>query len=327
MFYGPGFARLCETALFDRHHVRAAIWSTEHAKIILPFVQRDLAEVVGDAALAGGARDIVSLYGRGGMLFDGSDRDEIEAFHGDFAEWCRDQGIICGFSRYHPVLDNAVFAAGSTEVIDVGNFVVVDLRPSIDDIEAGFKYSMRKAIRKSERAGVTVTVEQNLDHLDTFLDVYHETLERNGARPFYYFARGFYERLPSELPGGFAFYYGWLDGEIVTCELAILSRRYASSFVGGSRAAGLEASANQNLKREMIRDLKGRGCRHFLLGGGQSPDDGVYRYKLAYAPEGARPSLVGGDIFVPDAYRDLKARMSAAGAPMAPNRFQFYDLS
>ena len=64
-----------------------------------------------------------------------------------------------------------------------------------------------------------------------------------------------------------------------------------------------------------------------LLGGGQHADDGVYRYKLAYAPDGATPSCIGGDIYLNDEYMDLCQRMTAAGAPVWPERIQFYDPS
>ena len=224
------------------------------------------------------------------------------------------------------MLENHKLVSPYTEVIEVGEFVVVDLRPSIEKIESNFRYSMRKAINKGYRAGVTVETSENIDQLNAFIDIYHQTLDKNIAKPFYYFPNSFYKILAREFSGHFVFYYGLIDGEIVTCELVLLSQKFAHSYLGGSCPKGLSASANQILKREIIRDLKRRGCQYFLLGGGQNPNDGVYRYKLAYAPYGARRSFVGGTIFLPDNYSALRTSMLKNKDPMALNRFQFYDI-
>jgi len=107
----------------------------------------------------------------------------------------------------------------------------------------------------------------------------------------------------------------------------LFSERFGHSYLGGTRDAAFPVSANQILKRQIMCDLKKRGCEHFLLGGGQSPDDGVYRYKLAYAPNGARPSYVGGAVFMPDEYEGLRHRMQANDLPVSGGRFQFYDAA
>lgn len=325
VFYGPGFARVCDGTIYEDCRVLAATLETPQARILYPFVLRDIGKLLGDPGLGGDAKDITGLYGRGGIVCGGAGRDVLDAFHAEFAGWCRDEGILCGFSRFHPVIDNARYAAPTSRVVEVGKFVVVDLRDSPDEIESRFRYSMQKAIRKGEKAGIRVEVEQTLDHIDDFIDIYHGSLARNDARAFYYFPKSFYAALARELPGRFAFYYGLLDGEIVTCELVLFDGVYGHSFLGGTRPEAFASAANQILKRAMIRDLKQRGCAYYLLGGGQRADDGVYRYKLAYAPDGAMPSRIGGDIYLKDRYDDLRERMTAAGAPMWPDRIQFYD--
>ena len=325
VFYDPDFARVCALTIHQDDHVAAALYSQGDIDILYPFVRRDVSDVIGHSNLGAGRRDIVSLYGRGGALCAAGAAVNSTEFHDCFAEWCRSQKIICAFDRFHPVLENHRLAPNTAEVFEVGEFVVVDLRPEMKAVEANFRYSMRKAIRKGVESGVVVEMREDIKHLETFMDIYHETLDRNGAREFYYFPEAFYPSMAKEMPGRFAFYYGVVDGEIVTCELVLFSDRFAHSYLGGTRKSGFAASANQILKLEIMRDLKRRGCEYFLLGGGQSRDDGVFRYKLAYAPDGARRSFVGGTVFLPEDYATLREELRAADFPVMADRFQFYD--
>jgi hypothetical protein len=79
------------------------------------------------------------------------------------------------------------------------------------------------------------------------------------------------------------------------------------------------------LKREIVRFLKRRGAEFFLLGGGARPDDGIFHFKKAYAPNGVLPSRIGGTIWNIELYEQLRRDLSIAGAEMQAHRFQFYD--
>ena len=327
VFHCPGFARLCQRTLYRDWQVLAAVLRTPRSTTLYPFVLRDIGSLLEDRDVADGLKDVTALYGRGGPVCDRRVPEDVAAFHAAFGSWCRCRGVVCGFDRFHPVMGNEALAAPETRLFDVGGFVVVDLRHSSDRVETGFKYSMRKALKKGERAGVEVFCEENLDHIDAFFDIYHSTLRRRNARPFYFFSRSFYEKLPRELAGRFVFFYGNVGGRTVTCELALSDGIYCHSFLGGTHAEALAKSPNQVLKRDMIRHFKRRGCHHFLLGGGQERDDGVFHYKRAFAPEGVVPSVVGGTIHHAEAYGALRERMIYAGMDVKANRFQFYDPS
>ena len=147
-------------------------------------------------------------------------------------------------------------------------------------------------------------------------------MDRNSAKHFYYFDACFFETLADELRGNFFFIYASINGEVVSCELALFEGHYAHSFLGGTTQLALPLAANQLLKRDLVRELKLRGCRHFLLGGGVRADDGIERYKRAYAPSGALPSRVGGRVFDADAMAVLRRSPDAV---VNPRRFQFYD--
>lgn len=326
VFYAPAFARLCQHTLNKGDQVLCAAMTADAGVVLYPFVKRSLEKLRGVPSFAG-LYDITGLYGRGGIVASKAGAAHLWAFHATMAQYCHEHGVVCGFDRFHPVIGNDACAAPETTVMQMGGFVVVDLRPEMDAIEQSFKYSVRKNLRKAERSGVTCFTESTCDHLDDFLDIYRHTMDRHSAADFYYVSEEYLHALARELPGQFLFCYAVAAEKVVSCELVLHHGKYGHSFLGGTRQDALPLCANPLLKREIIASLKQRGCEWFLLGGGTRPDDGVFTFKKAYAPEGVLPSRVGGTMWDRQTYERIRDELATAGCAMASHRFQFYDLT
>lgn len=326
VFYTSAFARLCQHTLNREDEVRCAALRDGDAVVLYPFAKRDLGRITPFPEFAG-RYDITGLYGRGGVVAGQATPAMLASFHVALASYCHESGIVCGFDRFHPVMANERNASPATRVMDIGGFVVVDLRPQLEAIQESFKPSVRKDLRKAERNNIQCFAEADGTHLAEFLDIYHGTMARNAADEFYYFSAEYFSALCRTLPGQFHFFYAVAGGQVVSCELVLHHGKYAHSFLGGTRREALPLSANPMLKWEIIRHLKELGCDYFLLGGGTRPDDGIFNFKKAYAPEGVFPSRIGGTIWDDVGYRQLREAMSAAGIAAPENRFQFYDLN
>jgi Acetyltransferase (GNAT) domain len=323
VFYASSFARLCQSTLNTADEVRCAAMSDGTEVILYPFVRRNVGRLSGRPD-SNDLYDVISLYGRGGVVASRAAPADLQKFYAALGDYCQSGRVICGFDRFHPVIGNDAWGAGHTRIIDVGGFVVVDLRPDFEAIEQSFKPSVRKDVRKAERNGIECFSEGTIDHLQEFLDIYYHTMGRNSASGFYYFTREYFELLAREMPGRFQYFYARKGEEIVSCELVLHHGKYGHSFLGGTKREALHLSANPMLKREIIRSLKEWGVEHFLLGGGTRPNDGIFEFKRAYAPAGVLPSRVGGTIWDTAAYQDLKEQMSTVDG-FNGNRFQFYD--
>jgi hypothetical protein len=324
VFYCPSFARLCQTTINRNDEVCCAAMTFDANVVLYPFVRRNVGRLTGSRSFSG-LYDITSMYGRGGIVASRFAEVEFASFHATFADYCHETAVICGFDRFHPVIVNHVWAGPSASVVDVGGFVVVDMRPEMSEIETSFKSSVNKDLRKAERNGITCFAESDSDHLTEFLAIYRHTLGRNSAADFYYFSDEYFSTLGRELSGQFHYFYAVAGGEIVSCELVLHCGKYCHSFLGGTVREALSLCANPPLKREIIRFLKDRGAEYFLLGGGARPDDGIFKFKKAYAPEGVLPSRIGGTIWDHPSYERLKSHLTSAGEAFSSNRFQFYD--
>lgn len=324
IFYSPSFARLCKNTLNREDEVLCATMTSGADVLLYPFVKRNLASLTGFPSYTG-LYDITGLYGRSGIVGSLASSTDNASFHTAMAAYCRENAIVCGFDRFHPVIANDVRAAPDTKITEIGGFVVVDMRPEMDAIENAFKQSVHKDLRKAERNGITCFCESNGDHLKEFLDIYYHTMGRNSADEFYYFNEEYFSAISKEIPGQFHFFYAVAEDDVVSCELVLHHGKYCHSFLGGTKRESLPLCANPILKREIIKFFKGRGCEYFLLGGGAKLNDGIFNFKKAYAPEGVLPSRIGGMIWNHQVYGQLRADMSLAGIAIPVNRFQFYD--
>jgi hypothetical protein len=326
IFYSRSFAKLCEKTLNHKDEVLCAVITSDDGVVLYPFVRRNISTMT-NFSVTSNLYDITGLYGRGGIVTSLKNETDLALFHEKMKLYCNENNIVCGFDRYHPIIANEDRVSGTTEIMDIGGFVAVDLRPEMTEIESSFKHSVRKSLKKSERNGITCFAESNCEHLKEFMDIYYHTMGRNSADDFYYFNEEYFEMLCREISGKFHFFYALAEGEIVSCELVLHHGKYCHSFLGGTKRAALPLCANPFLKREIIKFFKERGCDYFLLGGGSKPDDGIFKFKKSYAPNGVLPSKIGGMIWNQSAYQQIKEDMLYAGIEVPQNRFQFYNLN
>ena len=67
---------------------------------------------------------------------------------------------------------------------------------------------------KARRSGLDVEVDYNGAHLDEFMSVCHETMERRDADEFYYFTEDFFNTIVKCLAGNCVFFHVTLEGKL-----------------------------------------------------------------------------------------------------------------
>jgi CelD/BcsL family acetyltransferase involved in cellulose biosynthesis len=232
--------------------------------------------------------DATSPYGYGGPFFSGP--PDPESVLAEVEEWASRIGLCSAFLRLSVQLDLPPGTrTGRTEVVDVSDNVVVDLRRTPEELWANYEHKVRKNVKKALRAGCTVRHEKRLSDVDTFLDVYRSTMRRRGASAWYHFDRSLFTGLADELTASYSvFSVRDVQGRVVSVELVLESDDYLYSFLGGTRAEAFPLSPNDLLKHEVVLHGHRTGRRGFVLGGGLEPGDGIFRYKRAFDRDGVR---------------------------------------
>jgi hypothetical protein len=303
VFAHPGYVSLYAVSTGTR--ACCASLSGKAGSVLYPFLLRDLTMEAFWLPSLGRAVDIVSPYGYAGAYsWGGTETDELAAvFWAEFNAWAERQNVVSEFVRLSLFPETLLAYPGVTD--ERLDNVIRRL-----DLEEGalwmdLQHKVRKNVKKARRNGVSVEEDPTGARLDEFLRIYESTMDRRGASSGYYFGRDYFERMHESLSGQFTYFHAVHEGKIVSSELVLLSADNAYSFLGGTDPDSFGVRPNDLLKYEIIRWAASAGKKRFVLGGGYERGDGIYRYKLAFAPGGATPYRVGRRILNEQAYEAL----------------------
>ena len=255
---------------------------------------------------AGRYFDLITPYGYGG--FQGSIAD-WDALNQAYAAYCQASGCVCEFVRFSLFSAYSQHYAGAAE--SRTRNVVRSLDLPLDEMWMDFKQKVRKNVKKASAHQLGILIEPTDAHLDDFLRIYYGTMDRTNAADMYYFSRDFFERL-AEMRDHVMFFHAVHEGKIISTELVIFGAESCYSYLGGTDNSYYDLRPNDFLKYEIIKWAQEKGLKRFILGGGYGEDDGIFQYKLSFAPHGVQDFYIGHQVFDQAAY-DMLVRLRDGG--------------
>ena len=270
--------------------VVAASMRTAQGGVLYPLIMRPIAS----EPWAGPQEtrcDLTGPYGHSGPYAWRTTADDAARFWAGFEEWAARNGAVASFAKLALFPEHLLPLSG--EVIQVGLNVVRRLDLPEADLLKDMKPKVGQNVRRARRNGVTVEFDEDARHLDEFIAIYTETMDRRKADRIFYWSREFFEALVRTLKGHCFLAHAIANGRIVSSEIILLSGETAYFFLGGTTAEALNYAANEMLKMEVLLRCRSLGKKALILGGGvgtQPPSaDGLLQYKLSIAPQGAVP--------------------------------------
>lgn len=263
-----------------------AIVQTTYGTALLPLVLRS---IPGAFDTSGNAlTDASSPYGYGGPF--GTTRESLAEAWSVIADWMETQGIVSLFGRLSvqsPVPDPV---AGRIAVRSDADNIVVNLQRTVEEQWAHYEHKVRKNVKKALRAGLTVHVGTAFTDLPEFVALYSATMDRRGAADWYRFDHAFFASLTDQLAGSYvAAEVRDASNRLVSAELVLCSDAYLYSFLGGTLPDAFPHAPNDLLKHEVINYGRDSGRVGYVLGGGYSANDGIFRYKRSFDADGVVP--------------------------------------
>lgn len=305
----PDYARL-----FARPGDRAVAVATggPEAAILLPLLLRPLA--AEPWARPGEARwDAITPYGYGGAFTWGGAAAEGRGFWREYARLCAEARIVSTFARLSLFPEQLAPMPGCVEARQTNVVRALDDEP--ESIWRDYAPKVRKNVHAAERAGLRVEVDRTGARLDAFLAIYGETMRRREAARSYHFPRSFFESIVARLAPHFVFFHVLSGETVVSTELVLSSRSRLYSFLGGTHEGAFPLRPNDFLKHHVVRWGIAQRLRAYVLGGGYSDEDGIFRYKRAFAPGGVVPFHVTSAIHDERGYGELVAARAGAEGP------------
>jgi len=243
--------------------------------------------------------DLSTPYGYGGFLVEGENTKDVEDSYVDF---CKEQGFVSEFVRFHLFNNYTSFFKGESDSHTRNVVRLLDI--SVDDMLMDFEHKVRKNLKKANNAGLEIAIDKTGKMLDEFLKIYYGTMDRNSAQSSFFFSEEFFQTIQT-LDDNYVYFHVLYEGKVISTELVLYGTENSYSYLGGTNHDYFDLRPNDFLKFEIIKWAKEKGLKRFVLGGGYGEDDGIFKYKRSFAPNGLYDFYVGRRIFNEGKYNEL----------------------
>lgn len=250
--------------------------------------------------------DFATPYGYGGWLTEGENSRKLFE---EYEKWCRKNGIISEFVRFHPVVKNHCFAEDFYNLILLGKTVVMDLS-SKETIWTNITSKNRNMIRKAEKNGIKIYNGHYPEIYGIFRTIYDGTMKKDHANEYYYFEDRFYESVLVDLPENAQVFYAELEGQIIAASIMLLANGKMNYHLSGSvEKFSHLAPGNLLLYKAALWGCE-NGYKTLHLGGGLGcAEDNLFKFKKAFCRTGNYTSFyIGEKIFDTEKYEELVSR-------------------
>lgn len=250
--------------------------------------------------------DFATPYGYGGWLLQG-EGDSSKLFE-EYASWCRENGIISEFVRFHPVLENHIYSQNNYEVIGLGETVAMDLS-SPDVIWQNITSKNRNVIRKAIKNGVSIYNGRSPELCSVFKEIYNATMDKDNAEDYYYFKTDFYNSVLNDLPNNAQIFYAQLeDGTIIAASIMITANGRMNYHLSGSRRDYQHLAPTNLLLYKAALWGSENGYKTLYLGGGVgSGEDSLFKFKRAFYKGNLHRFYIGKATYNKEKYEELLA--------------------
>lgn len=235
-------------------------------------------------------RDATSAYGYVGPISKGISEDfDNTLFTQKLTAFFKENKIVSVFSRLNPYIPfQKEILSNFGEVINQGTVVNIDL--SLDVILQRQKYRSRLKthINKSRRNCYIKEVSTN-EELQTYMDIYHENMDRVHAKESYYFKKCYFENLlrSEDFKSTILLAFDKETDKPIAGSLFIFTNSIVQYHLSGTKNEYLHLTPTKLLIDEMRLMATKLGFKYFNLGGGLGgrDDDNLFDFKASFSKD------------------------------------------
>ena len=272
--------------------------------------------------------DIVTPYGYGGFLFEGEASEEkLKVFDDEYSGFCKSEGIISEFVRFHPVLKNSNLLEDIYQITELGKTISMNLN-SKEQIWSDLTSKNRNMIRKAQRSGVEIFWGRSIELYRDFVKLYNMTMDKDNATAYYYFGENFYQSILNDLKYDALMFYSVYQDKIIAMSIIFFANQKMHYHLSSTNTE-YQHLAPTNL---LLYEAACWGCENgyniFHLGGGLgSKEDSLYKFKSAFNRKSDNTFSVGKKIFDEEKYRELvETRRREKGVETNISYFPIYRV-
>lgn len=234
-------------------------------------------------------RDAASAYGYPGVICSVENEKDTAAdfrdnFHSAFQDALKARDVITLFLRGNPLIDRSWLTRGLGEQILLGKTVALDLSLSDEQQRSQASKRHRNDYRKAVSNGVTISQDPDFRLLDTFVQLYSQTMTAANASDFYFFDKPYFENLKRHLGENVSMFHVHCGERIVGSTVVFMTDGIIQYHLGGWALDTGNLSPLRILVEHLRLWGKENGYRWVHLGGGVGArDDSLLRFKRSFS--------------------------------------------
>ena len=277
VYFWPQYVKLYES---ETEEAVSFVYMNENNVFLFPIIKREF-EFNGHKYF-----DFETAYGYGGPIANTNDIVFFSKALNLFYEYCKDNGFICGFTRFHPLLKNSNQFDTVGQLLFDRKTVAIDLTKTEDEIWMhSLSLKNRSTIKKSIKSELYFEADYAFKYLDDFVDLYNNTMKKLNADDFFIFEREYYKNWIQNIPNSFI---GVVlkDSRVISAAIFFYSNSFGHYHLAGSNSNYLSYNPNNFMIWEGLKELKKRGVKFLHLGGGNNGDseNSLLSFKSRFSP-------------------------------------------
>ena len=279
-----------------------AVCSEDENILLMPFIRKEI----------DGFYDFETAYGYGGPISNTDDAEWINKALCSMQAFLKEEKYICGFIRFHSLLENASLCEKQITTCFDRNTVAIKINLPEAEIWANQITSKnRNMIRKAEKNELVYKAEYDFASIDEFITLYNTTMRRLKAEDFYFFNNNYYKNFIDKFQGKDFLGTVRKEGKLICAALFMYSGNYGHYHLEGSNHDYSNLAANNLLLWKTALELGKLGVKEFHLGGGYNSDtnNSLLKFKKSFS-NNLKNFYIGKWIFNPNKYMELKKSWS-----------------
>ncbi|HZJ68461.1 MAG TPA: GNAT family N-acetyltransferase, partial [Candidatus Eisenbacteria bacterium] len=231
----------------------------------------------------------------------------VRYFKEDFADYCKKNNIVSEFVRFHPLVRNAKKFKGMYEVKYSRQTVGTNLKKYDDPFQEEFSRSCRKNVRRALREGVSYKVTAAPDNIDSFKEIYYQTMDRNNANEYYYFDDQYFSQCLKYFKSNLLIVKAIYDDKTIAMGFYFIYDKTIHIHLSGTLNDYLYLSPAYILRYAVTQWGKENGYDLIHHGGGRSgrAKDSLYLFKKQFGANTSFDFFLGKKIWNTGMYEKL----------------------
>lgn len=286
VFGSVEFARIVQEHL--AYEARLYVLQDDTCRIAYPFFCRPVPSLNPGGVANVRQSDTVSPEYTGPLARGAPVQHLAIEFLKKFSKFAFNQSVVAEFIHLHPW--KAFTGALVGNCLEFNREIVhVNLTQTNQQLwRTSFTHACRQNINRSQRENVRVFEAQTMGDVREFYRLYVETMKRRNALDHYYFSLDYFSAIFADLSGNSRFVLAEHRNQVIAGILYLHDRDDVYSYLGGADYNFQHVRPTNAIIYDTILRSKRQGKKRLVLGGGYSPNDGIFRFKASFSPERTR---------------------------------------